>query len=132
MTFFKKFRFGLCLFPLLLAVLSCVPAARAFTTADADASFASYHKAFYFATTDGGKTWFWERAEQLEMVLDHYERTTNAASLTIFSNVFNGFIADHGANWNQNEFNDDVMWMVIACARANKLTGNTRYHDIAK
>ena len=122
-------------------MLPFVPAARAFTSADADAIFSSYHQAFYFTnddqgfyreTTDGGKTWFWERAEQLEMVLDHYQRTTNAASLAIFSNVFNGFVADHGTNWNQNEFNDDIMWMVIACARAHQLTGNPVYRDLAK
>lgn len=126
--------------PVVLLLLSQV-GSRAFTTSDADASFAAYHKAFYFtnddkgfyrATTDGGKTWFWERAEQMEMVLDHYERTTNVASLVIFSNVFNGFIADHGTNWSQNEFNDDIMWMVIACARAHQLTGNATFRDAAK
>jgi len=25
-----------------------------------------------------------------------------------------------GATWEQNEFNDDIMWMVIACARAHR------------
>jgi len=83
-----------------------VPSARAFTSADADTIFSAYTKAFYFtsedggffrATTDGGKTLFWDRAEQMEMLLDTYERTTNPACLTMFSNVFNGFIADHGA-----------------------------------
>jgi predicted alpha-1,6-mannanase (GH76 family) len=117
------------------------PGARAFTPADADAAFAAYTNAFYvtnadggyFAlTTDGGKSHFWERAEELEMVLDTYERTTNPACLAIFTNVYNGFIAQHGANWEQNEFNDDVMWMVIASARANQLTGNASFGAIAK
>lgn len=141
MTYFKRFTAGPRLVVLWLAMLSLVQNARAFTAADAEALFVSYQKAFYFtsddrgfyrATTDGGKTWFWERAEQLEMVLDHYERTTNAASLIVFSNVFKGFIADHGRTWEQNEFNDDIMWMVIACARAHQLTGNADYRDIAK
>ena len=115
--------------------------ARAFTTADADQVFTDYNKAFYFtnadkgfyrATTAGGKTWFWERAEQMEMILDVHERTTNTACLTMFSNLFNGFIADHGTNWSRNEFNDDIMWMVIACARAQEKTGNPVFHDVAK
>jgi predicted alpha-1,6-mannanase (GH76 family) len=113
----------------------------AFTTADADSVFTAYNRSFYFTegtngffhqTTAGGKTWFWERAGQLEMVLDVYDRTTNPACLTIFSNVFNGFLTDHGATWEKNEFNDDIMWMVIACARGYELTGNPAWRDAAK
>jgi len=128
-----------------LAVVLCTfvftTSTRAFTSADADAVFAAYTKAFYVtnhnsaifaSTTDGGKTFFWERAEELEMVLDTYQRTTNPACLAVFTNVYNGFIAEHGKTWEQNEFNDDVMWMVIACARAHLLTGNPVYRDTAK
>lgn len=115
--------------------------ARAFTKAEADTAFAAYNDAFYFtegtngffrATTAGGKTWFWERAEQMEMLLDVYERSSNATCLTMFSNVFNGFIADHGRNWGGNEFNDDIMWMVIACARGYRHTGNPAFRDAAR
>jgi hypothetical protein len=38
------------------------------------------------------------RAEQMEMVLDAYERTTNAQQLVMFTNLFRGFLADHGTN----------------------------------
>lgn len=68
----------------------------------------------------------------MEMVLDTYERTTNTVCLTIFSNIFNGFITDHGFVWTRNEFNDDIMWMVIACARAHQITGNASYLAAAK
>jgi predicted alpha-1,6-mannanase (GH76 family) len=114
---------------------------RAFTTTDADAIFKSYNDAFYFtvgdkgyyhATTEGGKTWFWERAEQMEMVLDVYERTTNRECLTMFHRIYQGFVADHGTNWMGNEFNDDIMWMVIACARAHRITGNPEYREVAR
>jgi predicted alpha-1,6-mannanase (GH76 family) len=127
---------------LLAAILAiAASSARAFTSADADAIYAAQLKAFYFtnaeggffhATTAGGKTFFWECAEQMEMVLDAYERSTNPACLTVFSNVFSGFVADHGTNWERNEFNDDIMWMVIACARAHQLTGNIAYRNTAK
>jgi predicted alpha-1,6-mannanase (GH76 family) len=131
------------LLSLLAGVLGWVAstAAHAFTKADADTAFAAYNNAFYFtqgtngyfrATTAGGKTWFWERAEQMEMLLDVYERTTNAACLTMFSNVFNGFITDHGGHWAGNEFNDDIMWMVIACARGYQHTGNPAFRDAAR
>lgn len=115
--------------------------ARAFTAADADAIYFGHAKVFYFTnsdggffhtTTDGGREFFWQTAEQLEMVLDTYERTRNSACLDLFSNVFTGFIGEHGTNWEQNDFNDDIMWMVIACARAHQLTGNTAFRDAAK
>lgn len=115
--------------------------AEAGTSTNADAMFAGYTKAFYYTegtngyfkeTTAGGKTWFWERAEQMEMLLDVYERTTNGVCLTMFSNVFNGFLTDHGRNWNWNEFNDDIMWMVIACARGYQHTGNPAFRVAAK
>jgi hypothetical protein len=124
-----------------VGLLGLSPRAAAFSSTNADAMFAGYTKAFYFtegtngyfkATTAGGKTWFWERAEQMEMLLDVYERTTNAACLTMFSNVFNGFVSDHGDNWSRNEFNDDIMWMVIACARGYQHTGNEIFRTVAK
>jgi predicted alpha-1,6-mannanase (GH76 family) len=124
-----------------LVSLMFAPGARAFTGADADTIFTAYNDAFYFtqgsngfyrATTEGGKTLFWDRAEQMEMVLDVYERTTNRLCLTMFSNVFNGFITDHGRNWGSNEFNDDIMWMVIACSRGYQHTGNPAFRDAAK
>jgi len=114
---------------------------QAFTAEDAGRLFEAYNRAFYYTegtngyfrnTTSGGKTWFWERAEQLEMLLDVYERSGNRACLTQFSNVFNGFLTDHGRNWKANEFNDDIMWMVIACSRAYQHTGNAAFRDVAK
>src|ERR1035437_7966473 len=107
--------------------------ARAFTSADADTLLESHTQAFYRVkegrawfkeTTEGGKASYWMRAEQMEMVLDAYERSTNAQQLVMFTNLFRGFLADHGTNWAGNEYNDDIMWMVIACTRAHLLTGN--------
>lgn len=125
----------------LCAVMGGALSARAFTAADADTLFDAHTKAFYVEkdglawfkeSTDGGKVSYWMRAEQMEMVLDAYERTTNAQQLTMFTNLFRGFLVDHGTNWAHNPFNDDIMWMVIACARAHLLTGNTEFRDVAK
>src|SRR5262245_61069175 len=125
---------------LFCAAMSCGPlTARAFTAADADTIFDAHAKAFYrgeggrawFAeSTEGGKVSYWMRAEQMEMVLDTYERTTNAQQLVMFTNLFRGFLADHKTNWAHNPFNDDIMWMVIACARAHLLTGNREFLDV--
>jgi predicted alpha-1,6-mannanase (GH76 family) len=115
--------------------------ARAFTAADADTLFDAHKKAFYreengrawfTKTTEGGKISYWMRAEQMEMVLDAYERSSNVQHLVMFTNLFRGFLADHGTNWDHNPYNDDIMWMVIACARGHLLTGNPDFRDVAR
>jgi len=89
-------------------------------------------RAWFKETTAGGKVSFWMRAEQMEMELDAYERTANPRQLAIFTELFRGFIADHGPDWTTNEYNDDIMWIVIACARAALLTGNPAFRDAAR
>ncbi len=90
-------------------------------------------QAWYLESTEGDKkVSFWMRAEQLEMVLDAYERTRNAQLMDMFTNLFHGFLSDHKTNWTHNPFNDDIMWMVIACTRANLLTGNPEFRDVAR
>lgn len=130
----------------LIVVLCCAtscgaPAAHAFTSADADTLLEAHTKAFYrekdgqawFAkNTDGGKADFWTWAEQMEMVLDAYERTHNAQQLAMFTSLYRGFVAEHGKEWSRNPFNDDIMWMVIACTRAHLLSGNNEFRDVAK
>jgi predicted alpha-1,6-mannanase (GH76 family) len=115
--------------------------ARAFTAADADAIFDAHAKAFYRVedgkawfreSTDGGKVSYWMRAEQMEMVLDAYERTKKPELLEMFANLFLGFVADHGATWEKNPFNDDIMWMVIACVRAHLLSENAEFLKAAR
>ncbi|MEO7318316.1 MAG: glycoside hydrolase family 76 protein [Chthoniobacteraceae bacterium] len=116
--------------------------AQTFTVADADAIFDAHTKAFYRAkdglgwhlkdTEKGRKADFWTRAEQMEMVLDVYERTKKAEHMEMFTHLFRGSLADHGKTWAKNEFNDDIMWMVIACARADLLSHNVEFLDVAR
>jgi len=126
-----------------LAVCSAlvVGRAQAITTADADTIFEAHTKAFYrvengrgwhLKTSDGGKADFWMQAEMLEMVLDVYARTRSPKQLEMFAQLFRGFLADHGRTWERNDFNDDIMWMVIACARAHLVTKNAEYLSVAK
>jgi predicted alpha-1,6-mannanase (GH76 family) len=126
---------------LFLAEICGALTARAFTTADADTLLNAHARAFYrekdgrawfMESTEGGKVSFWMRAEQMEMVLDGCERSTNARQLGMFTNLFRGFLADHGTNWSHNPFNDDIMWMVIACTRAHLFTGNPAFRAVAR
>jgi predicted alpha-1,6-mannanase (GH76 family) len=88
--------------------------------------------AWFKETELGGKASFWMWAEQMEMELDAFDRTGNARQLAMFTNLFNGFVAKHSTDWTTNPFNDDIMWMVIACARAAPLTGNPAFRDAAR
>lgn len=115
--------------------------AQSFTAADADTIFEAHKKAFYHEEdgkgwfkkdTEGGKADFWMAAEQLEMVVDAFERTKKPEHMEMFTKLFHGFIADHGKTWEHNPFNDDIMWMVIACTRAHLLSGNKEFLEVAK
>jgi autotransporter-associated beta strand protein len=116
--------------------------ASAYVAGDGQTMISAFNNAFYFTasgnrgyfrnTTQGGTTWFWGRANQMEMLIDLYEQTSNTVYLAQFQQLYNGFVADYGTSWIWNEFNDDIMWMVIACARAYQYTGNTTYRNVAK
>ncbi len=115
--------------------------AQAFTAADADTMFEAHIKAFYEEkgghawfkeSTEGGKVSYWMRAEQLEMVLDAYERTKKPEQMAMFTKLFHGFLADHGKTWEDNDFNDDIMWMVIACTRADLLKPDSEFLKAAR
>jgi predicted alpha-1,6-mannanase (GH76 family) len=116
--------------------------ARAFTSADAETMFNAHTKAFYRLTNDSAfylksternkPADFWTEAEQLEMVLDAYERTTNAQRLVMVTNLFHGFLVEHGRTWENNPYNDDIMWTVIALTRAYLLSGNPEFLAVAQ
>lgn len=89
---------------------------------------------------DGG---WWGDAEMFETLLDAYETTGNGRYLDVFTRAFNYFYDNVGDNWLHlvytdrykwvgHDFNDDVMWMVIASARAYHLTGIERYRRLAR
>jgi predicted alpha-1,6-mannanase (GH76 family) len=126
---------------LCLALSGATLKAQTFTSADADAIFEAHTKAFYrekdgrawhMKNTEEGKADFWMQAEQLEMVLDAYERTKKPQHLEMFTKLFHGFLADHGKTWERNPFNDDIMWMVIASTRAYLFNKDTEFRDVAR
>ena len=85
----------------------------------------------------------WGEAEQLEVLLDAYETTGNKQYLNQAKYVYNYFSANVGSDWCRlvytdnykwygHDFNDDVMWMIIAVARLGYISGSKIYSNAAK
>ena len=67
-----------------------------------------------------------------ETILDAFETTGDARYREIFSELYNNFLQRNGTDWTNNEFNDDITWMVLACVRAYKFFGVQDYLDKAR
>jgi predicted alpha-1,6-mannanase (GH76 family) len=116
--------------------------AHGFTTSDANTLMNAYNAAFYVDQGTSGyykdktnvttATWFWGQAEEIEMLLDAYERTGSSTYYAMITELCNGFINSNQTSWTWNEFNDDIMWAVIAFTRAYQKTGNTTFRTYAK
>ncbi|SHO48900.1 glycoside hydrolase family 76 protein [Anaerocolumna xylanovorans] len=90
---------------------------------------------FYVKEGDGGYIAgedFWQQAEIFEIVIDAYEQTKDKKYLDLMDEMYRGFVKEHGSDWSSNEFNDDIMWMTIGCARAYEATGQSEYLEQAR
>ena len=92
-----------------------------------DAYIAKYYKDGRFERAD-----FWDHAEIFEIIDDAYEITKDEKYAAYIEETYNAFIADRGTDWEGNIYNDDIMWAVIAMARAYLLTGKEKYLNSAK
>jgi predicted alpha-1,6-mannanase (GH76 family) len=125
-----------------LTVWTAGSTARAYTTADANTIMNAYNTAFFVdqgtrgyykdKTNVTNATWFWGQAEEIEALLDAYERTGSSTYYSMISKLCNGFTNSNQTSWTWNEFNDDIMWAVIAFTRAYQKTGNTTFRTYAK
>lgn len=130
-------------FGLLLA--GSVTPANALSARDQDRAIDAYRDAFY-TETDGAGNFvrddvrrgypgggdFWRCAEEIEMVEDAYNRSGNPIYRRMIDALYRGFVRVNGADWMGNHYNDDLMWITIACLRAYRITGNVAYYDQAK
>lgn len=93
----------------------------------------------YYSFGNGG----WGEAEVFETMLDAYETSGDQKYLDAFKEGYKYFIHcigsnwlilkyDSDYNWFGHDFNDDVMWMILAAVRAYHLTGITSYLSLAK
>jgi predicted alpha-1,6-mannanase (GH76 family) len=124
-----------------IAFLSFAGTSWAFSAADADAMFNSYNNSFYVvsgglgyykADTGGGRADFWKQSEEIEMIIDAYERTGNTVYKGMITETLNGYINQNGSSWTWNSFNDDIAWAVIASLRGYQKTGNTTFRNNGK
>ncbi len=75
---------------------------------------------------------FWQQAEILEIVIDAYEQTGDEKYLAVMEDMYRGFISNRGKDWAYNEYNDDIMWMTIACSRAYLITQDKKFLEQAE
>ena len=61
---------------------------------------------------------YWPRAEIMEVVMDAWDKTQDPYYQELMGKMYRGFVKEFGEDWSNNPFNDDIMWMTIACARA--------------
>ena len=61
---------------------------------------------------------YWPRAEIMEVVMDARDKTKDPYYQELMGKMYRGFVKEFGEDWSNNPFNDDIMWMTIACARA--------------
>ena len=102
-------------------------------------SFSRFIDTYYFKSkmTEGvgsfigDNIFFWEPAEMYEMVIDAYEHTGDERYYVMIREIFRGFKQEHGRDWAWNEYNDDIAWMTIACARAYNCSCVLEFLDMA-
>lgn len=117
-----------------------------FTSAMREEMMDAYISSAVEAKGDNRKTFIggsWGESEQLEVVLDAYETTGREDYLTLAREIYNWFNANVGNTWTKlvytdnykwygHDFNDDVMWQVLATARLGLLSNNHSFINIAK
>jgi predicted alpha-1,6-mannanase (GH76 family) len=111
----------------------------AFTAADATAAYTAFNKYFYnpsarlyySSTNQDGVAAIWTQAVYWDMAMNVYERTKDQNQLKMINDIYQGNYNQYdGYNWDNTTtwfIYDDMMWWVIALARANQLTGNEVY-----
>lgn len=123
-----------------LLLLFAAPAIQANTSAQADSALEAINKVywnaagkhFYKSEQRAGRLDFWMSAHAWECILEAYQRTGNAAYKQQVTDIYDGFVKFFGSDWTQNDYNDDILWWVIACTRAYEVTGEKRYLDQAR
>lgn len=86
----------------------------------------------YFNYDSNGKADFhyWPQAHALDVLIDAYQRTGNAAYKTQFDQWFEGVRSKNGNSF-KNEFYDDMEWNALAILRAYQTTHDAKYKEAA-
>jgi predicted alpha-1,6-mannanase (GH76 family) len=126
----------------LITVLFCSvwTPAQTVSQAQADLAMQAFNKTYwnatgkYFHKQDNrtGVLDFWMSAPVWETVMDAYVRTGKDEYKQQIKDMYDGFVARQGLDWTRNDYNDDIMWWVLACLHAHGITGEARYLTQAK
>jgi len=117
---------------------------KAYSKTDQDEVVDDFISAFY-TTEDGagnfvidnktrkypGELDFWRMAEELEVVEDVFDRSKESKHKQLVIELHKGFVKVHGSDWSANIYNDDLMWITMASARAYKITDDSSYLSTA-
>ncbi|MBE7177637.1 MAG: AGE family epimerase/isomerase [Mucilaginibacter polytrichastri] len=118
-------------------------AAAGFTSADADTAYAAFNRYFYdpsakiyYSNSDrNGVAAIWTQAIYFDLAMDVYQRRNTAADRQMISDLYQGNYDEYdGYNWTNHEvwfIWDDMMWWILALARAHQLTGDPVYLEKA-
>lgn len=110
-----------------------------FTSKDAAAALRSFDEYYYspermlyFSTTEKeGLASIWTQAIYWDILMHRYERTKDAKDLSRIHELYEGGYRQYDAyNWENTKewfIYDDIMWWVIALARAHQITGEQEY-----
>lgn len=110
-----------------------------FTADDATTAYVAFNRYYYNPTkklyyanslqTNLGA--IWTQAIYWDMAMNVYERTKDQTQLTMVNDMYQGGFDEYdGYNWDNTTtwfIYDDMMWWVMALARANQITGNQVY-----
>lgn len=85
------------------------------------------HKKVYYDNGNYVGADFWDFAEIFEIIEDLYEVSGDKELFPMFEEMYTHAIKAYGETWEDNPFNDDIMWLCIACTRAYLYTGVEKY-----
>lgn len=76
---------------------------------------------------------FWTDAEVFEVLVDYVGIIGEEKFVDYMDSAFASFQSNYGnySSWTWNVFNDDLMWITIATAKAYQYTGNELYKNCA-
>jgi len=83
------------------------------------------------------KDYFWMQALDIQTAQDAYYRTKSETQKTLISNLLTTFNKQNSGSaglgdWTWNEYNDDLLWAVLAYLRGYEYTGDVKFLDVAK
>src|ERR1035437_5962449 len=116
-----------------------VKAPNGFNSGDATIAYKAFNDFFYstpaklyYSTTKQDKlAAIWTQAVYWDLAMDVYERNHKKSQLNFINDIYQGGYNQYdGYNWNNSTkwfIYDDMMWWIMALARAHEITGNQIY-----